>query len=340
MKSILISSTRQWNCGDEFIWFGVRRVLQAAGVRASWVLWNRHPNVHPRPRLYARKLWKTYLQPAYDNSFYLDVDGAIDYVVFAGSPEWAAGNKVDPVLEYIVRNGIRASFIGVGAVGSVPEISDLLATVLGAHTDLIVTRDANALEAVRRFPRAHQDVCPALFSAPPDRVRKREKLGRLGIVIQATRTPWQSIPEGVEAALRPQFDQLAGKYEVEYVAHYVDDWKFAHERGIEGRTHYSSFSEDYVDIYDRFDAVVSTRVHGAGMAASLGIPSIVVNHDGRGVTGEGFLAPVASHRANLVEAVAHIDVSTRSAELLEHRRTAFDRHVARFRENGAVALFG
>ena len=338
MKSVLVSSTRQWNCGDEFIWFGVRRLLQAAASDLNFVLWNRHPDLRPRPRLYTRKLWKEFYAATHDNSFHLDPDGALDYVMFAGTPEWAQGNNVDPVLEYIRRNGIRAAFIGVGAVRGIPEIPDLLASVLRENTDLIVTRDARAYQAVQEFPNSAEDVCPALFSAPPERVRQRPGLKRLGIVIQGTRTQWQSIPVETEAKLRPQYEQLESMYDVEYIAHYVDDWVFASERGVADRTHYSSFSEDFVDIYDRFDAVVATRVHGAGMAASLGIPSLLVNHDGRGETGKGFLAPVLSQNDDIVAAVRAIDVPTESARLLEHRSTSFDRHLARIREKCSASL--
>ena len=53
---------------------------------------------------------------------------------------------------------------------------------------------------------------------------------------------------------------------------------------------YSYDSKDYIDIYNKFDLVIGGRVHGIGMSASLGIPGIMIKHDSRSSTTDGFLA--------------------------------------------------
>jgi len=45
--NILVSSTRQWNPGDEFIFFGVQNLLKEAlkGQRINWILYDRNPDL-------------------------------------------------------------------------------------------------------------------------------------------------------------------------------------------------------------------------------------------------------------------------------------------------------
>ena len=44
--NILISSSRQWNPGDEFILLGVRRLLEELlGDSLNYILWNRNPDL-------------------------------------------------------------------------------------------------------------------------------------------------------------------------------------------------------------------------------------------------------------------------------------------------------
>ena len=76
-----------------------------------------------------------------------------------------------------------------------------------------------------------------------------------------------------------------------FIAHYIDDLRLCNELGWE--CFYSFSARDYFEMYDACDLVISPRVHGCGMAASLGIPSIAIPHDGRISTVSGFGAMVA-----------------------------------------------
>ena len=78
--NIAFSSTKQWNPGDELILQGVRNLLG----KHTFIMFNRHPhithiNIDP---------WSP-LNRTGDNSYYAGMgDDIIDYVVFAGSPEY------------------------------------------------------------------------------------------------------------------------------------------------------------------------------------------------------------------------------------------------------------
>jgi hypothetical protein len=56
---------------------------------------------------------------------------------------------------------------------------------------------------------------------------------------------------------------------------------------------YSAYAEDYAGLFDRFDVVLSTRIHGCGIASSLGIPNVLIPHDGRSQTALKFGSCVA-----------------------------------------------
>jgi hypothetical protein len=320
--NILVVSTRQINVGDEFIWFGIRRLLREVGVDANFILFNRHPSINPRPRLYTRKPWLKSMQPTYDNSFYLDQDLPIDHVLFAGTPKWNSGVHARMLHSYILKNKIRTSFLGIGTEGGVPTISDELKTILSEFNTLTVARDPDCFKAVKAFPFAFSDVCPAIFCANEGDGKNCFKLSKLGVVLQMSGNVSQSIPLSIATTenLLSQFKMLSEKYDVEFIAHYISDLKMAVANNIPGRVHYSSFSEDFFEIYKCFDAIISLRVHGCGIAASLGIPSIHIGHDGRARTTEGFLSKIVSPEESLVTKIQELNVEEVSQALKKHRQ--------------------
>lgn len=73
--NILVSTTRDWNLGDEIIWEGVKRLLDATFLhKANYFFYNRNPDLFPY-----RTLLGNYLN---------DVPEYIDLVVLAGTPEF------------------------------------------------------------------------------------------------------------------------------------------------------------------------------------------------------------------------------------------------------------
>lgn len=316
--NILFSTTRQWNCGDEFILFGVRRLLDSIGIEYNPIIYNRHPSINPRP-LSRKEPWsKTEPLPSLDNSFFLDEPGLIDYVIFAGSPEWFGGPRINPLLKFVLENRIRCSFLGVG-IHQRRNFSDSLKRVLVELSDLIVARDPVCFDSVKEFPHAYYEVCPALFSAPFN--REHVSLEKVGIVIQPAKLKDEanlhSIPEDISNRYFEQFSELEKALPVTYIAHYIDDLKLTRSLGRE--VVYSGYSEDYARIFDRFDAVVSTRVHGCGIASSLGIPNALIPHDGRYTTAIKFKSHIAEPDTSLRNWVDNLDVRAVSADLIQYR---------------------
>ena len=69
--TILFSTTLGWNPGDEVILAGIENLFSAKGLRYKKRIYNRNP--------------ASYQQSAHE---LLSGPRDIDYVVFAGSPEW------------------------------------------------------------------------------------------------------------------------------------------------------------------------------------------------------------------------------------------------------------
>jgi|GEM_PF-6555053 len=97
MKSILISTSSLWNCGDDFIRMGVLELLRLRGdVRQIW--WNRAYGV----------------EPTFANDLTVNLPH-IDYLIFAGTPEWVERNEA--LYQYALRRQIPIALIGVGMRG-------------------------------------------------------------------------------------------------------------------------------------------------------------------------------------------------------------------------------
>lgn len=329
--NILFSTTRQWNPGDEFILHGIRRLFSKLQFEYNPVIYNRHPSITPQRHTLKHRWSKPHTVPHFDNSFMLDQTGFIDYVIFAGTPEWYGGKRMDDLHQFIVDNKVRCSFIGVG-IPKTPVFSDNLLYIFKNLTDLFIARDPNCYEAVKAHLKASYLPCPALFSAPSN--RKRNNLDKIGIVIQDTRTKNHSIPDKLADQLMKEFEILEKKYQVRYIAHYIDDIKFA--SSINKDAVYSAFSEDYAAIFDQYDYVISTRVHGCGIASSLGIPNLLIPHDGRYSTAVKFLSSIYKENIPLLEQIQNINISEESEKLITHRTKSESEYLDLFRSNLSI----
>ena len=322
--NILFSTTRQWNPGDEFIFFGIKNLLHKIGVSFNAIYYNRHPGVTPR-KYWRKNFWSlSHPLPHWDNSFSLEGINLIDYVIFAGTPEWFGGPRIKPLLEYILRNKLRCAFLGVG-VHKHQVFSDALVRVLKDHADLIVARDPLCYELVRNYENSFYLPCPALFAATHP--KPRQALKHLGLGVQASITKHHALAPEVMENLFEQYSKLEGEFSVQYIAHYIDDIALA--RKWKKDVLYSGNSEDYLQIYDQFDCIVSTRVHGCGLASSLGIPNFLVAHDGRAATANKFLSKIISQDdcLNLLKSINSLNLMQNSAGLITHRNQQEEKYL-------------
>lgn len=307
MKNILFSSTRQWNPGDEFILFGVRCIMDEMGIKYNAILYNRHPLLeHP-------VLEDDKIPNVFDNS-YIESKKAmnsVDYVIFAGTPEWA-GSKLVTVMNLIKEKNVKFSMIGIGGYCEVsPDFKELIRK----NAEFIVARDEGAQYVLKEFG-AKLGVCPGIFASKIE--KQRTELKRIGICYQAMGYCAAPKKEKFERTIN-LYGDIIKKYDASIICHSFPDFIDAKNRFEDIEVYYSSYSEDYMDIYDKFDLIIGTRVHGAGLASSLGIPSITIKHDSRGDAVKLFLSDIKEPE-EVMEEIEKINIKEKSKELIEYKK--------------------
>lgn len=352
----LFSATRQWNPGDEFILSGARRIIESAVGRVEPLLYDRNPDVRPSDgttvayRNMQRPLGEhaggIYEQLSshmrlgfYSNSVKFDSDlSYASLAVLAGSPEWATP-RCWSFYDHVFRNDLPLLGLGLGSMpASLPDFMHIALQ----KASLLTTRSKSlaGTELARRYNIDYLP-CPALLSAPAG--RQVERVRRVGIAIGVPYADavWAN---GLDAGFYDQvcgaLDKLISRYGNEvtfdFIVHYIDELPVLRDRFPEHVMRYSFDSADYYDIFSDYDLVISTRVHGCGAAASLGIPSISIGHDFRSDTTDGFLSVAVDLSANSESlTVAFESLAPRAAnvsgELGLHRAATLEAYVEKVR---------
>lgn len=349
VPNILFSTTRMWNCGDDFILFGIRNLLDAVLPGHNAIVYNRNPDLHTT-RVFTKNLvidrpekpnitlnladalkdvtWK------YDNSWRPARDlSAIDYCVFAGTPEWM-GSMVSPLVHALLGSDIPICYLGIG---SFEGTSNMRFDQIGAddvraltRAQVITVRDQNTAKMLSPLNPVFLP-CPALFAAPAATIRK-EKI-KVALCMQGHAPGYQQrINENTYQYTLTLFKALSRKYDCSLICHYIDEVQQLQDEfhGIIP-IRYSYDARDYIDIYDEYDACVTTRVHGAGLCSSLGIPSIVISHSARSETVHGFLADTVDidtqSTADVLEMFAALSVEEKSRALIRHKNSVKEEYL-------------
>lgn len=332
-KNLIFSTTRQWNPGDELILAGVRKILGAIGLTYNSFIYNRNPDLRDETTVAG-----TTPNRFYDNSVADGLDCSFaDYVIFAGTPEWCSARTAG-LYRAITQYSIPTIFLGVGGGYRPfdPGVSDVVRSAL-----LLTARDSSTLSILKRTGfKAQYLPCPALLSADTSREKAVQSGEKLGLIFQAPQKDRVYsnglTPSSFEYQLelfKSVIDKYRSKIEISLVCHYVDEPGLAKILFPGLPVHYSHNSDDYLDIYAQFDAVMGFRVHGIGAAASVGVPGLAIAHDARGGTCKGFLADIFATGTQVAEVVARFDqvlneAPARSERLKLHKRATLDKYSA------------
>ena len=331
VTNILFSTTRGWNPGDEFILRGIINLLKPIMGEFNPIIFNRHPELHNLERDFNTQPINYYhtLKPhwkRFDNSWREQSNLAnIDYVIFAGTPEWLA-KPVDPLLKFIVEKNIPTLYMGIGSFENIAhlrldDLPQLDRTVL-QNARLITVRDTTCAKILSPLTTKVLP-CPALFAANDQTLRSN--LQRIALSMQGIQTiNGQRIdPANFEFCLR-LFKRLNQEFDCSLVCHYIKDLEELQPYlGNDMPFRYSYNADDYLNIYDEFDLTITTRVHGAGLCASLGIPALHIAHSKRSETASGFLSeaihPQNDTIDNIVAKVKALDIQKMSRKLFAHK---------------------
>jgi len=311
MKDILFSSTRQWNPGDEFILFGIRNILEEMDIKYNPILFNRHPLLDHK--IQCDKKGHDVIPQFFDNSFIECKESlsTVDYVIFAGTPEWT-GEKLTQVFDLLEKKNIKFSMIGVGGYNSLTkEVENLLKK----DSEILLGRDKDAYYCLKKFG-GKLEVCPAIFASKKE--FPKTELNRIGICFQYH--DYCAAPKKeVYAETIKLYKKIMLEYNVSFICHTFVDFMEAKSVFPSSEILYSSYAEDYLSIYKKFDLVIGTRVHGSGISSSMGIPSITIPHDYRAETVKLFLSPIMEPR-KIIDHIKKIDIEKESKKLIEYKQ--------------------
>lgn len=349
--NVLFSTTRQWNPGDEFILFGIQHLLNDILGGYNAIIYNRNPQIrsyHSRvsplrtdagmekmsrlPRKLQNAIGTYFENGFYDNSFKYDTPSSIvDLAIFAGSPAWY-GNNNKQMYEIIRECNAPALYLGIGCGECIAldDLSNACLEILG-KSRLITCRDSYTAELLKDFGAVHLP-CPALFSADKSLVRVRGDVDSVALIFSTNETlTGNDVNSDAAGFMRDYYLALIEKYpqiKFSLVCHYIDEISHAKEMFPELDIFYSYDAREYFDFYNEFDLVVGCRVHGIGACASMGIPGIMISHDKRSATTEGFLAKALRYDASTVEDGLRLFEEcvksnyTRSSDIVSHRKLA------------------
>jgi polysaccharide pyruvyl transferase WcaK-like protein len=306
-KNILFSTTRQWNPGDEFILMGILNVMLSIDDTFNPIIFNRNPEIeHGRKNATfnfqfepARMRFKRLKSGAYDNSFkdkFLP-EHFIDLCVFAGTSEWAS-SRLKTFYEYIDRHAIPAVYLGIGAGSpdfNLKQIPKLYLDII-EKARLITVRDRRARDLLSEFG-AVLLPCPALLAATRQYEKNLNQVKRVGLIYASHRAiKYNNISQATYGYMKALYERLISdyseKFDFEFISHYVDELPEFSKDYSSFACNYSYDSRDYLEIYNKFDFIIGPRVHGIGLAASMGIPGINIGHDVRADTCEKFGAQI------------------------------------------------
>lgn len=346
IKNILFSTTRQWNPGDEFILMGILNLMRSVDGNFNPVIFNRNPEIQRRNSNMcfnfqidiSRMRVKRLKSGSYDNSFkekFLN-ERFIDLAVFAGTPEWGSP-RLKIMYEYIQRYSIPVVYLGIGLGDSkfdVSQLNDTYRSVL-KKAKLITVRDRLCAAVLSQFNPVFLP-CPALLSASRDSEKNITQVKKVGLIYSSDKSiKYNKVDQKTHSftmdLYRRFLEKYANQFDIEFICHYVDELPEICKDFDSVRYHYSYDASQYLGIYNKFDLVIGTRVHGMGIAASMGIPGIYIQHDVRADTCEGFCTEIIKADSAFEDIFKIFDLKLRQVsqinkEILEYKTKAFQKY--------------
>lgn len=357
-KTILFSTTRQWNPGDEFILFGVMNLLNCIFPKGyNPVIYNRNPDIRQEFQSFnplrktsvaknirrirspfVKSLLDAFLRIDFrDNSFKGNFHrNFVDLAIFAGSPEWT-GPRLTEMFHAIASNNIPILFLGIGSgrkldLYGLPQEQRRIIK----KARLITVRDKQTL-SIFKEGEAYLLPCPALMAVERELEKVVTQVRRIGFIF-GTHKSAKNNNLSVEASNylfklysaleRALGDQIA----IEIVCHYIDEIPEAKLLFPERMIHYTYDAREYINIFRRFDMVIGARVHGIGLAASIGIPGVMVTHDIRSGTVDGFLSEKIAAGSSFSDAIEKIRctmacIASKNLAIRQHKNKTRTRYL-------------
>lgn len=344
VNNVLYVTTRQWNPGDEFILAGARSVVREIGWRPRLEsIYNKSPQVvgklsrfNPfrlKHANYSAGYVDSFLQTAhFDNSFGPTNDISVfDAVVFCGSPGWFGGRLSDIYAKLEAFQGI-VLFLGIGSSNRDVNLNGREAGVMRRAT-IVTCRDEHLATVLR--DRYGIDTtwitCPALLAAPFETTP--DPTAPVGLVYTAAHTNrGQKVSIEHEALQNDIFHAVINAHpSAEVVCNYYDEVDRAGVLFGRQRVRYLYDAAEYPGMMAQYRYAVSSRVHGCGIASSVGVPNVLLGHDRRALTVAGFGSATSLDRGEILELIRGAEdaaeLATQSRALQERKAAVMAEYV-------------
>lgn len=259
--NVLISSTLNWNDGDDWIRMGCENVLQSVfsnlNLVANPIIFNRNPDLMTGPYYpsgFRGNLLGDYLNEPKDK---------IDLVVAAGSPEWS-GPAHKALHKFIFDNKIPYLMMGIGTVAKSIPLTPLDTEVFAMPTTYIYTRSKEAAEFINQtigLEKAEYLGCPAVFCTMGE-------IQKDAAVVQVPQTSYshQRVPAHILSGLRR---------DIPMIVETVDELMHYKAIGFKD-VRYSYDPRKILELIGRYKKVVTTRLHAAIAAIATGGSAVLV----------------------------------------------------------------
>lgn len=353
MLNVAYKTTRQWNPGDEFILKGCQRIMTQTFGPHNAVIYNCNPDVRPMEQVKGLRNFRlkdnytqqqdiaiadSYFRIGFnDNSIKFDSDlSYVDYAVFAGTPE-IISHRVCNFYEHIINYQLPCFVLGAGYWGNLDTNQQ---NVL-KQAKVLTFRSAKLAQQARQdgFPAKYLP-CPALLSSPTEKQIKRvETIGLVWATPAKDTVPFAGVNAETFAYLNTLYTYLIKNlqphYQLRLICHYVDELAVAHHFAtpLGVPVCYSYDAQDYFSIYQKCDLVISPRVHGCGIAASLGIPGLALAHDQRADTCKGFLSDFifpSTEKSLVLDMIGETckNIQQKNKALIEHKKNTWQEYIS------------
>ncbi len=331
LPTILFSTTQGFNPGDEVILMGIERLLAAAGIHYQKRIYDRNP-IHKQQRIDALS----------DNQ-----KQALDYVIFAGTPEWCSefpslgdllkgpysgrffarilrlrqtDRSNDPLLRHILKQRIHCAFLGVGS-SKPPVATHKIDQILRELTELFIVRDPQTASCFTLY-QPQQAPCPAFFCS--DQTTPRHSLNKIGITLQAPHSNLIRMDRsGFEYAINTFHKVQQHFTNVELICHSKRDAEYLKTVASRTKINIISSGESLLETYQQFDAILSTRLHGCVAACSLGLPTFQLWHGLRMSTLNQLPVDNSEGEACAIKWLENMDIAAHSQAILDQKQQAF-----------------
>lgn len=261
--NILISTTTNWNPGDDFIRYGVKNLLNSLYYDINYIHYDRNPDY------FKPGIWEMGTGHK-SNVMNSNIDWSmINLVVLAGSPEFIHGP-----LKYIY-DGLALNphipLLAIGVGYSFPvnnlQLNDNEKTVLSRDNTLIITRQYDLRDKLGDLlsKEVHCLPCPALFAHNKD--MRGDQYSKLAIL--------QSPAGNQSLSEEDKLNTIFNIEDSDILVHYIQDlksWPFAY---------FSTEARDLLLRIIQYKEVLSNRLHGGVVALGAGSSVTFVNSSNR-----------------------------------------------------------